>query len=243
VPIAEEDATGIAALADPVRRRLYLFVCAQSGPVSRDQAAEAVGAPVHQAKFHLDKLEAEGLLESEYARLSGRRGPGAGRSSKLYRRAARQISVSLPDREYELAGQLMADAIDEAAATGQPVVDTLYRLAANEGRSMGEGTITTRGHPRSAEAALNLAVQTLARHGYEPREHNGRVMLINCPFHTLAQAHTQLVCGMNHALIRGLTDTLSPHRPTADLEPGSDRCCVVISRSARPGPAAAPTSS
>ena len=148
MPIAEEDATGIAALADPVRRRLYLFVCAQSGPVSRDQAAEAVGVPVHQAKFHLDKLEAEGLLESEYARLSGRRGPGAGRSSKLYRRTARQISVSLPDREYELAGRLMADAIDEAAATGQPVVDTLYRLAATEGRSMGEGAMRHTRSPR-----------------------------------------------------------------------------------------------
>ena len=118
MPIAEQDATGVAALADPVRRRLYLFVCAQPGPVSRDQAAEAVGVPVHQAKFHLDKLEAEGLLESEYARLGGRRGPGAGRPAKLYRRCAREISVSLPDREYELAGQLMADAIDGAAATG-----------------------------------------------------------------------------------------------------------------------------
>ena len=243
MPIGEQDVTGIAALADPVRHRLYRFVCAQSAAVSRDQAAEAIGVPVHQAKFHLDKLEAEGLLESEYARLSGRRGPGAGRPSKLYRRTARQISVSLPDREYELAGRLMADAIDEAAATGQPVVDTLYRLAATEGRSMGHGAITTRGHPDSVEAALDLAVETLARHGYEPRDHDGRVMLINCPFHTLARAHTQLVCGMNHALIRGLTDTLRPHSPTADLEPGSDRCCVVISRSERPGPAAARRSS
>ena len=58
----------------------------------------------HQAKFHLDRLEAEGLLETEFARLGGRSGPGAGRTSKLYRRAAREIAVSLPDREYELAG-------------------------------------------------------------------------------------------------------------------------------------------
>jgi predicted ArsR family transcriptional regulator len=235
VPIAEHDATGIAALADPVRRRLYLFVCAQSGPVSRDQAAEAVGVPVHQAKFHLDKLEAEGMLESEYARLSGRRGPGAGRPSKLYRRTDRQISVSLPDREYELAGRLMADAIDEAAARGLPVVDTLYRLATTEGRSMGENAIAMHGPPANAEAALSLAVETLARHGYEPRDHAGRVMLINCPFHTLAKAHTQLVCGMNHALISGLTATLRPYRPTADLDPDADRCCVVV-RGALLGP-------
>ncbi|REO55222.1 transcriptional regulator, partial [Mycobacterium tuberculosis] len=45
---------------DPVRRQLYQFVCSQSMPVSRDQAADAVGIPRHQAKFHLDRLTAEG---------------------------------------------------------------------------------------------------------------------------------------------------------------------------------------
>jgi predicted ArsR family transcriptional regulator len=228
VPLAERDAAGIATLADPVRRRLYLFVCAQPGAVSREQAAGAVSVPVHQAKFHLDKLEAEGLLESEYARLSGRRGPGAGRPSKLYRRAAREISVSLPDREYELAGQLMADAIAAAADTGEAVIDALYRLAAERGRSIGQQAAATHGQPDHPKAALNLAVETLARYGYEPREDEGRVVLINCPFHRLAQAHTQLVCGMNHALIGGLTATLGPHCPTAELEPGSGRCCVVL---------------
>jgi predicted ArsR family transcriptional regulator len=243
VPIAEDDATGIGALADPVRRRLYLYVCAQPGPVGRDEAAEGVGVAVHQAKFHLDKLEAEGLLESEYARLGARRGPGAGRPSKLYRRSVRQISVSLPDREYELAGRLMADAIAEAAATGQPVVDTLYRLATAEGESIGEDAIAMHGTPVSSEAALRLAVGTLAQHGYEPRDHAGRVTLINCPFHALAKAHTQLVCGMNHALIGGMTATLRPHSPTAELDPDPGRCCVVVSRSALPERAVARKSS
>ncbi|MGH3674130.1 MAG: helix-turn-helix transcriptional regulator [Mycobacterium sp.] len=228
MPIAEEDASGIAALADPVRRRLYFFVCSQPGPVSREQAAGAVSVPLHRAKFHLDKLEAEGLLDTEYARLSGRRGPGAGRPSKLYRRGSREISVSLPDREYELAGRLMADAIGQAAATGEQVIDTLYRLAADEGRTIGREAIDTQGRPDSTDAALRLAVETLTRHGYEPRRDDGSVVLINCPFHALAQAHTQLVCGMNHALIGGLTATLKPHCPTADLEPGDDRCCVVL---------------
>ena len=79
-------------------------MCAQPRAVSREQAAVALEIPLHQAKFHLDKLESEGLLDTDYARLSGRTGPGAGRTSKLYRRAARDIAVSLPDREYQLAG-------------------------------------------------------------------------------------------------------------------------------------------
>jgi predicted ArsR family transcriptional regulator len=78
--------------------------------VSRDEAAAGVGVPRHRAKFHLDKLVGDGLLEAEYRRRSGRRGPGAGRPAKLYR-ASGELAVMLPGRRYELAGQLMARAI------------------------------------------------------------------------------------------------------------------------------------
>ena len=51
-----ERAAGIGALADPLRRDLYLYVCAQAHAVARDEAAEAVDVPLHKAKFHLDRL-------------------------------------------------------------------------------------------------------------------------------------------------------------------------------------------
>jgi predicted ArsR family transcriptional regulator len=225
---SERDAAGIGTLADPVRRRLYLFVCAQPAPVSRDQAADAVGVARHQAKFHLDKLEAEGLLETDYARLGGRSGPGAGRTSKLYRRAGREISVSLPDRDYELAGRLMADAIAESGRTGVPVLPTLHRLAADHGRSLGAAAVSAGGRPAAADAALDLATQVLTEHGYEPRPEGDRVVLANCPFHRLAQVQTDLVCHLNHALISGVSDALEPHRPEVALEPHPGRCCVVL---------------
>jgi len=55
---------GVAALAEEVRRDLYLYVVAEPEPVSRDQAAAGVGVPRHTAKFHLDRLVEEGLLET-----------------------------------------------------------------------------------------------------------------------------------------------------------------------------------
>lgn len=220
----KRDAAGIGALADPVRRELYRFVCAQSAPVSRDQAADAVGIPHHQAKFHLDRLTAEGLLESDYARLTGRSGPGAGRTSKLYRRARRDIAVSLPQREYELAGRLMARAIAESSATGQPVVEVLNGVAHDYGRTIG----ATPRRPASAAAGLKLAVKVLSRYGYEPHAVGRRIELANCPFHALAQEQTELACNMNHALITGVADALAPHGPDARLCPGPDRCCVVL---------------
>jgi predicted ArsR family transcriptional regulator len=136
--------------------------------------------------------------------------------------------VSLPDREYELAARLMADAIAEAAATGEPAIDTLRRIAAERGRAFGETAIGARGRPVTEEAALNLVVDTLRQLGYEPRREDDRVVMVNCPFHALAQTQTQLVCDMNHALIGGMATTLEPHCPAADLEPAEDRCCVVL---------------
>jgi predicted ArsR family transcriptional regulator len=225
----EQNVAGIGALAEPVRRALYLFVCAQAAPVSRDQAAEAVGVPRHQAKFHLDRLEADGLLEADYARLTNRTGPGAGRTSKRYRRAPREIAVSLPDREYEMAGRLMAEAITESAGSGTPVLNTLYRVAAAHGGAIGRTVVATDGGPRTSPAqALDIALSTLAEYGYEPRREGDRAVMANCPFHALAQTHTELLCHMNHALISGLIDAVGPRKLQARLDPGENRCCVTL---------------
>lgn len=228
----QRDLAGIGALADPVRRQLYEFVCSQPAPVSRDQAAHAVGIAHHQAKFHLDRLESEGLLECEYARLTGRSGPGAGRPAKLYRRSRRDIAVSLPQREYELAGRLMADAIAESDATGVPAVEVLHRIAHDYGHAIADAVVATGRPPPDAESALEVAVAVLTDYGYEPRRADGEVYLTNCPFHALAQQQTELACGMNHALINGMADALSPHCPRARLHPQQQQCCVVLTASA-----------
>jgi predicted ArsR family transcriptional regulator len=225
----QRDASGIGALADQVRRDLYRFVCSQPMPVSRDQAADALGIPQHQAKFHLDRLAAEGLLESEYARLTGRSGPGAGRTSKLYRRADRDIAVTLPQREYELAGRLMARAIAKSATNGAPVMDVLNRVAHEYGHALGVAALTGQHRPPTdARSALDVAVAVLSEHGYEPHYDGGHVYLANCPFHGLAQEQTELACTMNHALITGVVDALVPQRPRARLQPQLRRCCVVL---------------
>lgn len=228
------DVAGIGALADPLRHQLYQFVCSQATPVSRDQAADAVGIVRHQAKFHLDRLEAEGLLEADYARLTGKSGPGAGRTSKLYRRAGRDIAVSLPHREYELAGRLMAEAIATAEATRVSAAEALHRIAHAYGRRIGETAVADAPHPGcDAESALELAAAVLAEHGYQPRRIDAEVHLANCPFHALAQQQTELACDMNHALICGLADALTPHSPDARLDPKAERCCVVLTLGTR----------
>src|SRR5215218_10289940 len=92
----DESIIGVSSLAEPQRRALYRFVVDRGQPVGKDEAAEALGIARTVAGFHLDRLVADGLLTTEFRRLTGRQGPGAGRPAKLYRRAPGELSVSLP---------------------------------------------------------------------------------------------------------------------------------------------------
>ena len=151
-----------------------------------------------------------------HQRLSGRTGPGAGRPSKLYLRAARQVEVSLPRRRYELAGELLAAAVEEADATGRPVRESLARRAHDVGARLGR------------EAGTSDPVPALEAQGFEPRSEQRAIRLGSCPFHNLARQHTDLVCGMNLHLLDGLLEGLGCTAYTARLAPRPDSCCVVL---------------
>ena len=221
----DRNVTGIGALADPVRRHLYELVCSQAEPVSRDQAAKAVGIARHQAKFHLDRLEAEGLLETDYVRLSGRTGPGAGRPAKRYRRGRKEFTVALPAREYELAGEILADAITDATRTGIPISQAVSEAAAARGTAIAEAA---NDQSSSADAPVDLVLKLLSEHGYEPRGDGRTFILANCPFHALARSHTELVCQINHTLIAALAESVAPDQLDARLEAADNRCCVTL---------------
>ncbi|MEV6833792.1 helix-turn-helix domain-containing protein [Streptomyces sp. NPDC051133] len=226
-----EDIDAIAALQDPVRRRLYEYVVAQGREVGRNEAAEAAGVARTLAAHHLDKLTEAGLLESGSRRLTGRSGPGAGRPAKVYTRARAERAVSLPARDYRTAAELLAEAAEQAG------LDAGLCTAA---RRRGEAL---RGSAAPC-ADLDEAMAMLAARGYEPHlegteelqdaegaeettgETGAVVRMRNCPFHAVAERFPPLVCGMNLALLEGLLGTDGPVRARMDARPGE--CCVVV---------------
>jgi predicted ArsR family transcriptional regulator len=209
----------IAALADPVRRALYFFVSRAPGEVSRDQAARGVAIARPLAAFHLDKLAAHGLLEVSFRRLTARRGPGAGRPAKLYRRARHQIDVSLPPRRYELAARLLAATLG-TGDTASPRA-RLRRVARALGKRL--GSEARRG------AGLPAVTNALTECGYEPfRAADGSIRLHNCPFDTLARDYRPLMCSANQALLAGLVQGFGLPRCEARLDPRPGLCCVAL---------------
>jgi predicted ArsR family transcriptional regulator len=232
MPTNPTDIETVALLDEPARRALYDAVAGAGRPLSRDEAASAAAVSRALAAFHLDKLVDAGLLATEFRRLSGRTGPGAGRPSKLYRRSSRAIGVSLPDRHYEVPAQLLATAIEQIAGPTPP--DSLRSAAHDLGEGIGAAARQGTG-PRPSRRRLRAALeQTLEARGYEPAQTpSGEIRFRNCPFHELVEDHRNLVCNMNLALADGILDGLGDARLCARLDPQPGQCCVAISENAR----------
>lgn len=204
-------------LAEPMRRAVYRYVAGSRVQVSRDDAADALSIPRHVAKFHLDRLETAGLLGVEYRRPEGRGGPGAGRPTKWYRRIHDDLSASVPERHYDVMGEMLAAAVEAADTSGVDLSPQLNAAAEASGRRVG--------------AAASQAEDALAQAGYEPRGTAEGVVLENCPFHQLAERHTELVCGINLAFVRGILGAVGDDQGySARLDPCEGRCCVVLDR-------------
>jgi predicted ArsR family transcriptional regulator len=210
----------IAALADPVRIALYRYVIAQGRDVSRNEAAEGLGIGRSLATFHLEKLVKQHLLEASYRRLSGPGGPGAGRTSKLYRRSNSQLRVSLPPRDYELAARALAQAL---GADGRTTGTKKLRHVARE-----------IGARWAAESPASPPVEgleaILSAHGYEPYwDRPNKIRLRNCPFEALVPENQNVVCKvLNLALIEGLIDGLGEQRVSAIYTAPPPVCCVSL---------------
>ena len=204
---------GLSHLDDPLRRQLYEHVIESDGPVSREQAAVAASIGRTLAAYHLDKLAEAGLLTVSYQRPAGRGGPGAGRPAKLYTRAAQEITVSVPPRDYELLARLLVASVEQDASGA--VRQAVNNAAHEAGRSAG------------AETGGDV-IGALHNCGYLPHDDDGRIKLRNCPFHLVAEDHRDVVCGLNLRLVEGVIAGCGHVHAHAELDPDAGRCCVVV---------------
>jgi predicted ArsR family transcriptional regulator len=218
-PMQTTDLDRLAALAEPVRRRLYEFVVAQPEPVDRDEAAVGAGIGRPLAAFHLDRLAEAGLLDVTYRRRSGRTGPGAGRPAKFYERARRgEFNVSVPARHYDLAATILAEGIERRPASASAVLDAAHE----HGTRIAEEAVT-------GQAVRPRPVEVLAAQGYEPlADAHGVIRLRNCPFDALVDDHRDLTCSMNLALVEGVVDGLGETDVVARADPREGYCCVAL---------------
>jgi predicted ArsR family transcriptional regulator len=210
-----ERLSALSSLGDENRRRLYEYVSSIGTATGRDEAAAALGMPRSTASFHLDRLVRDGLLGVEFRKPAGRGGPGSGRPAKLYVPLFAEIGVSVPERSYDLAGDVLAAALGSAMEGGGAAREALLRTARAKGAETGSGG--------------REFLEVLAGHGYQPEaDDDGGHALLNCPFHKLSRSHPEVVCAMNGAFLAGVADAcgIDGKRIAGDERPG--HCCARI---------------
>ena len=211
-----ETVVRLCVLDDPARWAAYVAVRTAGRPLTRAEVAEEVGISVRLAAFHLEKLLSEGFLEATYERGEG--SVGVGHPAKRYRPTGLELEVSIPPRRYDLAAEILAEAL-EADSPDSPL-ESLADIAAEYGRQVG-----SRARARNGGSRLLTALRVI---GYEPDTSGDEVVLRNCPFRHLAQARPEIICQMNLAFVAGVLAGTKSRSLHAVLSPAAGRCCVVV---------------
>jgi predicted ArsR family transcriptional regulator len=230
-PITEAPADpavrAVAALDDGLRQKIYAYIRAAGGPVTREQAAAATGISRKLAAFHLGKLVEVGLLRVSDAPTSPLR--KVGRRPKHYQPSDLDVRISIPARQHDELAEILIDAV-LTESEGENGQQAALRIARARGQALGARCREqTRPGRLSPERVRHLTETALGQWGFEPfHAEPTRIRLRNCPFHPFAAKAPAFVCGLNHALLTGFLTGLDTTHLLAVLRPRAGECCVEL---------------
>jgi predicted ArsR family transcriptional regulator len=216
-----------SAFGDPTRRDIYLFARESERGVTAAEVAERFELHPNVARHHLDKLAAGGYVEVQVER----GGSGAGRPSKRYRSAAKDVELDLGVRRDDLLVTMLGRAlalipVEQAEAMAEQVGEEYGRVLA-EHMSPGEGH-------RSFRNALHAVADALTAHGFaahaEARGGSLAIIAEQCPFGDTATQHP-VICAVDRGMVRGMLAGLygeAEPTTTASRALGDDACVTSL---------------
>jgi predicted ArsR family transcriptional regulator len=206
----------VMSLADPAndgavgrRRSDVLSHLRESlGPLSVAQVAKQTGLHVNTARFHLDRLVADGLVERT---VEDRDVPG--RPRILY-----SLRATAPGpRSYRLLAEMLTGLVASIDSAGTAVVDT--------GRAWGRHLVKRPApstHVDAEEGAERLRA-LLDEVGFRPQPvavaDGVEMRLHHCPFREVAEPHTDVVCQLHLGLMQGALAEIRAPLTADSLEP------------------------
>jgi predicted ArsR family transcriptional regulator len=199
-PIPLPRLADVQVLADDRRREVYLFVSNASGPVTVNEVAERFKIHRNAAKHHLDRLLGSGLLGAEFKRINGRRGPGAGRPSKLYSSTEAEVSFSVPERHYDLLAHLLLTALTQG--------DELEVVGARFGLQLAHARRLERPDDDAADG-IEAILDGLGFRPSVETDESGHLWITteSCPFGWVAaEASEGQICRLDRAIVGGVLE-------------------------------------
>lgn len=177
-------------------------------PLSAQEVGERAGLHLNTARFHLDRLVADGLAaRADEARAT------PGRPRAVYTAAGSDPGP----RAYALLAEMLAGLVD--------TLDDAVQAASATGRAWGAHLVERAppSQPVDAAGATERVVRLLDELGFRPAAvplgDGVELRLRHCPFREVAQRHPDVVCGMHLALLQGALAELRAPLRAAGLEP------------------------
>jgi predicted ArsR family transcriptional regulator len=216
-----------SAFGDPTRRDIYLFARESERGVTAAEVAERFELHPNVARHHLDKLAAGGYVDVHVER----GGSGAGRPSKRYRSAAKDVELDFAARRDDLLVTMLGRAlalipVEQAEAMAEQVGEEYGRALASH-MAPGEGH-------RSFRNALHAVADALTAHGFaahaEARGGSLAIIAEQCPFGDTATQHP-VICAVDRGMVRGMLAGLygdAEPTTTASRALGDDACVTSL---------------
>lgn len=176
--------------------------------LSAAEVADATGLHLNTARFHLDGLVEDGLVERT---AEPREQPG--RPRILY---SAQGPVPGP-RSYALLAEMLTGLVASLQDAGPAAVDA--------GRAWGRHLVerAAPSEPVDETEAIARLNGLLASIGFQPELRKTRksteVCLHHCPFREIAEKHTDVVCALHLGLMQGALEELHAPITATALEP------------------------
>ena len=214
------------AFGDPTRRQIYLYVHECTDGVTAALVAEHIGVHPNVARHHLDKLVGAGHVDVAPARAQGT----AGRPSKLYRAAAKHVSLDVAVKSDDLVLTLLGRAL--ALLPPAMAEQMAEEVGADYGRVLASGLGDAETGHRSLRSALHAVADALTAHGFAAHtEKKGNQLTIvnnHCPF-GVAAIENPVICAVDRGMVKGMLSSLyGESNPEIESSlPRGDTICVT----------------
>jgi predicted ArsR family transcriptional regulator len=216
-----------SAFGDPTRRDIYLFARESERGVTAAEVAERFELHANVARHHLDKLAAGGYLDVHVERGGG----GAGRPSKRYRSAAKDVDFDFGARRDDLLVTMLGRAL--ALIPAEQAESMAEQVGEEYGRALAEHMAPGEGH-RTFRNALHAVADALTAHGFaahaEARGGSLAIIAEQCPFGETATQHP-VICAVDRGMVRGMLAGLygdAEPTTTASRALGDDACVTSL---------------
>lgn len=206
------------------RRQILEAIHRSPAPLCASEIAGRAGIHPNTARFHLDALMADGVVERMPAEP---RGPG--RPRVVYR--ARPGMALGGERRYRVLAEILLSYLTSVTSGG-----TAATAAADAGRAWGEHVIPRAApfHEVGCAEAVARVLMMLDELAFAPETVAGdddvpaQVRLRHCPFLELAEDHSDIVCSLHLGLIQGAFAGLRSPMTASELIPfGEPDACLV----------------